>query len=551
MGLESDARAGGIRVGDIVAKPGDLSRNVDKMAAMFRQGQITANDIHERFGSRGIAEDRAAVAKAGLATKQVEELGDIQIAAQKSQLSPEITGLKAQATVGSLEEQIANQSVAKEMREPRNQLLKAQVAQAIAQAQGNLTAPMVQQLQLQYPGLIKAQYDENGVVLNKEEVVKQIGRVKVQQQWIDSVQDMAKNIRFVTVKEELSDGQIRETEKAFWSGTQTPVPQAQLAAIAAAQAANPGTVQDPQFASKLAAAFGKPGQVSTATGATAVDPNAPAPLPGEAPAAAPAPGPGVLPPPGQPIQVRVAGEAAPGGIVTSMGKPAGGKPTDVEARAFKFAKRMELSEGQYQKVIASGVDPTTFAMNFQTGLLEQVPSMKSGIPVLGPLAGTYVESKVSPDAKRLSSAMGNWASAILREESGAAIKDEERAQYIRAFFPITGDPPDVRANKAAQRKSAGEALQAVFARKITPAEYENQIANLAGLDFFPKATSVHTEGSPENKAWANAGGPGMTVGVAAPDNVPTLEAGQLPPPDAGFVRSNGKLYRRRTAKPVK
>jgi hypothetical protein len=576
-GLQSDVRAGGVRIkaSDVAAKAENLTPNVARMAQMFRQGQISAQEIHERFGSRGIAEDRAAIAQASLATQQATEVGPLQIEAQKAALAPDITQLRQQATRGSLEEQISTQATTKATRKTRDQLIKAQTAQALNETLGGLNPANVRQLALAYPQVVKPVYDpETGIVTNKDEVASQIGRVKTFQGWVDSMKDLADTTESREIKERAPDGSEQVVLRHYFKGGNVPVPQEVSRAIASANLASPGIVNNPETARLLNQTFGAPGQITTGAGvaqptppAAPVDPNAPAPIPppaaaAPAPAAAPAApaptaaAPSVLPPPGQPIQIRPkAGEVLPGGgLVLSAGPTAAGKRTDTETRAMKFSQRMRLSESQFQKVLATGIDPASVSMQTETGVLEQIPGMRAGVPVLGPVIATQIEKRISPEAKRISQPVNNWASAILREESGAAIKDEERAQYVRAFFPITGDPPDVRQRKTEQRRAATAALEAVAARKITPAQYEDEIATISGVGFFPEGSSVHTEGSPENKAWVKSGGAGFVTSQLAPDKLITLEPGQLPPadPSVQVIRgADGIARRRRVQQPIK
>jgi hypothetical protein len=311
MGLESDPRAGGVRVSasDIVSKPGDLTKNVDRMAQMFRQGKIDANDIRERFGARGIAEDRAAIAKAGLATKQVEELGDLQIAAQKEQLDPALIGLQKQAQVGSLEEQIATNANKKVTRKMRDKADVALAAQALNDITGGLPSEAARQMSLMYPNVVKPQFDKNGVVLNQDEVKAQIGHVKTQKQWIDAMRDLADSTERQVV--DLENG--GKLHRVVIKGTNIALPRHQQEAIWAAQQMTPGgVIKDPDVAQAFQQTFGQPGQVSVTPGVPPAQPQAQAPSPL-------APG-SVLPPPGEPVQVTGPQLTPEGDLIVGSGK---------------------------------------------------------------------------------------------------------------------------------------------------------------------------------------------------------------------------------------
>lgn len=263
MGLESDVRAGGVRVGDIVAKPADLTKNVDRMSEMFRQGQITADDVHARYGARAGAEDRAAIAKAGLATKQVKELGDLQIAAQKQQLDPALIGLQKQAQIGSIEEVIADNANKKVTRKMRDQADVALAAQALNDITGGLPSEAARQMSLMYPNIVKPNFDERGVVLNQDEVKAQIAHVKTQKQWVDAMRDLADRTHRQTV--DLGGG--KKESRVVVKGTNIPLPLHQQKAIWAAHTMTPGgVIKDPDVAQSFQNTFGQSGQVTGAAG---------------------------------------------------------------------------------------------------------------------------------------------------------------------------------------------------------------------------------------------------------------------------------------------
>src|SRR5688572_8807201 len=71
---------------------------------------------------------------------------------------------------------------------------------------------------------------------------------------------------------------------------------------------------------------------------------------------------------------------------------------------------------------------------------------------------------MSSDQQRVSQAQRDSVNAVLRQESGAVIPDAEFANAKKPDFPQTGDDPEVRAQKRANRKLAIEG----FARMSGP-----------------------------------------------------------------------------------
>lgn len=122
---------------------------------------------------------------------------------------------------------------------------------------------------------------------------------------------------------------------------------------------------------------------------------------------------------------------------------AGGKMTEVQAKATSFANRMEsaeanLAKGSLEKE-AGGV----------SGSAQQVAG---GLPVVG-------SALQSSNYQKFAQAKSQFITAMLRQESGAAINKEEFNRYDKEFFPQPGDKPEVIAQKAEQRKIAIEAMK--------------------------------------------------------------------------------------------
>lgn len=73
-----------------------------------------------------------------------------------------------------------------------------------------------------------------------------------------------------------------------------------------------------------------------------------------------------------------------------------------------------------------------------------------------PIAGNFL---VSNDYQQLDQAKRNFINATLRQESGAAINQQEFVNAEKQYFPQPGDQPDVISQKAANRRTAINAMQ--------------------------------------------------------------------------------------------
>lgn len=116
-------------------------------------------------------------------------------------------------------------------------------------------------------------------------------------------------------------------------------------------------------------------------------------------------------------------------------KAAAGEKTEVQAKAEIFANKMELSN----KSISDEVG---------TSLAGKIAS---GIPL-----GNYAQSAEYQKYKQASS---NFITALLRQESGAAISKSEFDRYDKEYMPQPGDSREVLAQKAEARRVAIEGMK--------------------------------------------------------------------------------------------
>lgn len=114
---------------------------------------------------------------------------------------------------------------------------------------------------------------------------------------------------------------------------------------------------------------------------------------------------------------------------------AAGKKTEVQAKAEIFANKMEQSN----KSISDGVG---------TSLAGKIAS---GLPL-----GNYAQTAEYQKYKQASS---NFITALLRQESGAAISKTEFDRYEREYMPQPGDGPEVLAQKNEARRVAIDGMK--------------------------------------------------------------------------------------------
>lgn len=116
-------------------------------------------------------------------------------------------------------------------------------------------------------------------------------------------------------------------------------------------------------------------------------------------------------------------------------KAAAGEKTEVQAKAEIFGNKMELANKEISD-------------NVGTSLVGKITS---GLPL-----GNYAQS---PEYQRYKQASSNFITALLRQESGAAISKSEFERYDKEYMPQPGDTSQVLAQKAEARRIAIEGMK--------------------------------------------------------------------------------------------
>lgn len=142
------------------------------------------------------------------------------------------------------------------------------------------------------------------------------------------------------------------------------------------------------------------------------------------------------------------------------------KPTEYQSKSAGFLGRMLQANTNFGTVPEDSRDPRSTVGQF---FFETMPSIENNFN--------------TNDRQSADQAARNFIAASLRQESGAAIGEQEYANQYRIFFPMPGDGPDVLEQKARDR------AQAIEGFKIAAGPLAEQV-------LAPFATDPATEGDP-------------------------------------------------------
>lgn len=135
-------------------------------------------------------------------------------------------------------------------------------------------------------------------------------------------------------------------------------------------------------------------------------------------------------------------------VVSKGGEGGDTKATEYQSKSAGFYGRMKRAERSYATVPADSKDPRNPVGQF---VHEWAPNIENSLPVW--LGGN------SSDRQRSDQNVRDFIAATLRQESGAAIGNEEFQRQYQIFFPMPGDAPDVIAQKAEARRQAIEGFR--------------------------------------------------------------------------------------------
>lgn len=129
-------------------------------------------------------------------------------------------------------------------------------------------------------------------------------------------------------------------------------------------------------------------------------------------------------------------------------------PTEVQGKAALFGTRAAEANKILSDLSAQGINTP--------GLIKQAAE---GLPLVGNVAAMGINSLPQqlggPSAKQqqVEQAQRDFVNAVLRQESGAAISESEFQNAKKQYFNQPGDSAEVKAQKAANRKTAIEGFK--------------------------------------------------------------------------------------------
>lgn len=147
-------------------------------------------------------------------------------------------------------------------------------------------------------------------------------------------------------------------------------------------------------------------------------------------------------PDGKPIAVPPGFDAAArkvfmNEVARNNAKAAGGELTEAQAKSTLYASKMELADKTLKPLEGQGT--------------SIVGKITSGLPL-----GNYAQSA---EYQRYKQASSNFITALLRQESGAAISKSEFERYDKEYMPQPGDGAEVLSQKAEARRVAIEGMK--------------------------------------------------------------------------------------------
>ena len=161
----------------------------------------------------------------------------------------------------------------------------------------------------------------------------------------------------------------------------------------------------------------------------------------------------------------------------------GGKLNNEQGQAVGFGTRAKEASEQLKTLEAKGVLNTGLTRTGIASTLGMTPFMGDK---LEQNAMTALNWTASPEQQATLQARKNFATAVLRKESGASISPTEFADVDRIYFPQPGDGKDVVARKQRARDLAIQSLEVQAgpgARLIKEFKPQTEFNNNKVVDF--------------------------------------------------------------------
>ena len=123
------------------------------------------------------------------------------------------------------------------------------------------------------------------------------------------------------------------------------------------------------------------------------------------------------------------------------------KLTDEQAKAAGYFERAQ----EASDIVEAMTEKSNPAALTAKGIAESPP-------LIGPILGAGINATMSPETQKMGQAQRDFVNAVLRKESGAVINPDEFRNALQQYFPQSGDSPEVKAQKKANREIKIKAL---------------------------------------------------------------------------------------------
>ena len=176
------------------------------------------------------------------------------------------------------------------------------------------------------------------------------------------------------------------------------------------------------------------------------------------------------------------GEFSP---ITQNGMPIGAKDkplTEAQGKATGFATRADEAD----KIIGSVGEGGKIIPSLLKSSAGSVPMIGGGLQTIANFAASSGQQQVEQ-------AQRNFVNALLRQESGAAIGKDEFSNAQTQYFPQIGDLPEVIKQKAANRRTAINALKVQSGPGIKTMPQETKTTTIAEITDLANKTGKTVE----------------------------------------------------------
>jgi hypothetical protein len=181
-------------------------------------------------------------------------------------------------------------------------------------------------------------------------------------------------------------------------------------------------------------------------------------------------------------------------------------------RKRQFVDTMKVSKQGMDALLDQG----NYVPSFNGQILNKLATRADGT-LTTDLVAAVANGAMNAEDQQYWTAAGNFLNAVLRDESGAAVPEQEYPRYLAALIPQSGDSPERIAQKRMLMQAAIEARENAFLSERPGAAREVAAMIAASPTFQPEA-AVPAAGSPDR----------VRLRQEADDAIARIEASNLP-----------------------